>query len=269
MRNHRKIKALKCKFGQIKGYAFWSMFIEYLTGLDGNEMEYSDIECEMFAGELGEVTATDIRSMIDYCISIELLFKNEANFIFSDSLNEYLNPVYEKRKREREKSKTRVRREGKFISNKTASDGITAAEKPQSKVKESKVHESKVNTIPETSSGQVFWEPKNEPICRKGISDKLYPQMIEAYNKFIIKNFDIKAKINSTEGKAMKEIIEYMHTGKNGDMKTEEQILKNWNYVLDNYKKWDKFRRENIKIVAINSNLTNIIKDIKECIANS
>ena len=35
MRNHRKVKAIRTKFGPI-GYAIWSMTLEYLTGIDGN-----------------------------------------------------------------------------------------------------------------------------------------------------------------------------------------------------------------------------------------
>ena len=66
MRNHKKVKALRNKFGQVLGYAFWSMFIEYLTEQDGNELEDSEIELEMFAGELG-VSVTEIQDMVNYC----------------------------------------------------------------------------------------------------------------------------------------------------------------------------------------------------------
>lgn len=131
MRNHRKVKALRNKFGSVLGYAFWSMFIEYLTELDGNEFEFTNVECEMFAGELG-VSAAEIQSLISYCLDIELLFKDEQNFIYSDSLNDYLKPVYEKREREREKSKARQRQEnGAFCKHKKEPHGVSAAEIPQ------------------------------------------------------------------------------------------------------------------------------------------
>jgi len=139
MRNHRKIKALRNKFGSVLGYAFWSMFIEYLTELDGNEFEFSDTECEMFAGELG-ISGAEIRSLIDYCIQIELLFLKDG-FISSESLDENLAPVYDKRGREKQKSKKQLRKNGKFVGNNTANDGITVAETPHIKVEESKVKE--------------------------------------------------------------------------------------------------------------------------------
>lgn len=154
MRNHRKVKALKNKFGPVLGYAFWAMFLEYLTELDGNEFEFTQIECEMFAAELG-VSATEIQSLINFCIDIELLFKDESNFIYSDSLNDALKPVYEKRNRERGKSKARERHEnGSFCGKENKSHGVSVteipqelplqqAEIPQSKVKKSKVDKRK------------------------------------------------------------------------------------------------------------------------------
>jgi hypothetical protein len=145
MRNHKKVKALRTKFGSILGYAFWSMFIEYLTEQDGNEFENSEIEMEMFAGELG-VSVTEIQEMINYCIKIELLFLTEDNFIYSDSLNEYLRPVFDKRQKAKEFSKTRKRhKNGSFCDNNIQTDGISVTEMPQSKVNKSKVNKSKVN----------------------------------------------------------------------------------------------------------------------------
>ena len=46
MRNHRKIKALRTKYG-IEGYAIWVMFLEFLTGNDNNIFEKTDIELEL------------------------------------------------------------------------------------------------------------------------------------------------------------------------------------------------------------------------------
>lgn len=143
MRNHKKVKALRAKFGQVLGYAFWSMILEYLTEQDGIEFENSDLELEMFAGELG-VSATEIRDIIDYCIKIELLFLNSDNFIYSDSLNELLQPVFDKREKAKEASKARQRhKNGSFCGNNTQSPLVSATEIPQRKEKESKEEESK------------------------------------------------------------------------------------------------------------------------------
>src|SRR5688572_11388731 len=116
MRNHKKVKALRTKFG-ITGYAIWSMILETLTGSDGNVFEYSDLEFELLSGDYG-VSATEIRTAVDYCISLEMLFLSDG-FVSSDSLDERLLPVYEKRKVAKGKSSKQLREHGKFVINNT------------------------------------------------------------------------------------------------------------------------------------------------------
>lgn len=137
MRNHRKVKAIRTKFGII-GYAIWVMVLEYLTGIDGNEFEFSEVEVELMAGDFG-VSATEIRQVLDYCILLELLFSNNG-FIKSESLDERLKPVYEKRGQNKDKSKKQLRVNGKFSISNTESSGVSAPETPQSKVNKSKVN---------------------------------------------------------------------------------------------------------------------------------
>jgi len=135
MRNHRKIKAIRTKFG-IEGYAIWSMLLEYLTGIDGNVFEYSESEFELIGGDFG-VSVETIRLFIDYCIKLEILFLKNG-FINSESLDERLKPVYIKRGISKENSKKQLRLNGKFINNNIVSNGVSVTEKPQSKVNESK-----------------------------------------------------------------------------------------------------------------------------------
>jgi len=139
MRNHRKVKAIRTKFG-VNGYAIWSMTLEYLTGIDGNVFEYSDVEFELMAGDFG-VSATEIRDVVNYCIKLEMLFLNNG-FINSESLDERLVPVYEKRGRSKDNSKKQQRVNGKFVISNSVSNGVSVAEKPQSKVNKSKVKET-------------------------------------------------------------------------------------------------------------------------------
>lgn len=141
MRNHRKVKAIRTKFG-VTGYAIWSMILEYLTGIDGNVFEYSDVEFELMAGDFG-VSATEIREVIDYCLKLEMIFLNNG-FINSESLDERLVPVYEKRGRSKDNSKKQQRLNGKFVVNNTVINGVSVTEMPQSKVNKSKVNKSKI-----------------------------------------------------------------------------------------------------------------------------
>lgn len=142
MRNHKKVKALRSKFGPV-GYAVWSMVLEYLTGNDGNVFEYSDLEFELMSGDFG-VSATEIRAVVDYCICLEMLF-NQSGFIHSPSLDERLAPVYLKRGVAKELSDKQRRVHGKFAISNTETPVVSVTEKPQSKVKESTVQKSTVN----------------------------------------------------------------------------------------------------------------------------
>ena len=161
MRNHRKIKAIRTKY-KIVGYGIWCMVLEYLTGIDGNVFEFSEVEMELMAGDFG-VSATEIRDVVDYCIKLELLFLKDG-FIHSESLDERLKPVYDKRGVSKSKSKKQSRVNGKFSTNNADSDGVSVAEMPQSKVNKSKEEESKVNNTDPSPSGSedIFNEKKNK-----------------------------------------------------------------------------------------------------------
>lgn len=154
MRNHKKVRALRNKFGLVLGYAFWSMILEWLTEQDGLEWELSEFELEMFSTELG-VSASEIQDMISFCEKIGLLTVTHSNFLYSESLNENLQPVFDKRNKERDRSKTRQRAEsGLFLPQNNHTRGVsaaetlvTAADSPQRKEKESKVEKRKEDTI--------------------------------------------------------------------------------------------------------------------------
>lgn len=141
MRNHKKVKAIRSKFG-ISGYAIWSMILEHLTGSDGNVFPYTDLEFELMSGDFG-ISATEIRGVVDYCISLELIF-NKKGFISSESLDERLAPVYEKRGKAKELSKNQLRDNGKFASSNPDSTVVSVTEMPQSKVKEIEVNKTEV-----------------------------------------------------------------------------------------------------------------------------
>lgn len=145
MRNHRKLKALRNKFGAA-GYGIWNMLLEHLTGADGNEFDEHNDELELLAGDFG-VSATEIREVLDFCYRIELLF-NKNGFAFSESLNERLAPVYIKRGTAKELSQKQRRMNGKFCNNNAESTVVSVTEIPQSKVKYSTVKKSTVKQLP-------------------------------------------------------------------------------------------------------------------------
>lgn len=107
MRNHRKIKALRNKFGP-EGYAVWCMYLEYLTGAEGNQAEYSALEFELLSGDFG-IEARKVREIIDYARQLHLLQLNDG-LLGSTSLDERLEPVYVKRGRMRDLALSRIKK---------------------------------------------------------------------------------------------------------------------------------------------------------------
>lgn len=153
MRNHIKVKAIRQKFPN--GYAIWSMFLEYLTGADGNVFEYSELNFELLSGDFG-FTSEEIRSVIDYAVKLEMLNIDsetcESTFINSPSLDERLAYVYEKRGQAKERSEKQKRILGKFAAETTDETAvtvtetpITVTETPQSKGNKTKGNKSKGN----------------------------------------------------------------------------------------------------------------------------
>lgn len=202
MRNHRKVKAIRTKFG-ITGYAIWSMLLEYLTGIDGNVFEYSDVEFELIAGDFG-VSVTEIQDIIDYCIKMEMLFINNG-FINSESLDERLKPVYEKRGKSKTNSKKQQRVNGKFVLNNTDDTIVSVTEIPQTKVNKSKVNKSKVNdtSIP---SKEDFLKFVEERCATVGLNFLEYKQNASVkYDAWVENGWkDLKGnKISAWKGKVV------------------------------------------------------------------
>lgn len=163
MRNHRKIKAIRNKLG-ITGYGIWVMFIETLTGLEENRFKYDSMEVDFMSADFG-VSTEELEQFFDYSLKINLIQKSDG-FLYSESLNERLENVYQKREKFKAKIEAQKRDkngqftqnlnilEKKVIATETTVNGtemyrerypmyratvVSAAEIPQSKVKESKV----------------------------------------------------------------------------------------------------------------------------------
>lgn len=255
MRNHRKVKALRNKFdkpGAPIGYAFWSMFLEYLTGLDGNEMEYNDLECEMFAAELGIVSET-IREMIEFSIKIELLF-NKNGFIHSISLDEELAPVYEKRKKSKEASAARRRRDdGKYISTSKSNgevDDINAKILGIVSTEMDLVSETKPHSIVEYSIEENSIEEDIPPVfvqCKKFFSEWYQDKEKTTCDFDVADNVALHRIIKRLE-KQFKQV----------------DILSEFKKVFENWNSWDKLHQDKLKFSQIEYYWQNIIESIQQ-----
>lgn len=215
MRNHKKIKALRNKFG-VTGYALWSLFLEYLTGNDGNEFEYSEIEFELMAGDFG-VSVTEITDVLNYCIKLELLFVKNG-FVHSPSLDENLLPVYDKRQQAKQDSKKQLRKNGQFASESTEPTVVTVTEMPQSKVNnsivdESKKEESKLkeNPLPTAGSSESLETEKKDQrkkVPSKKESTPHWELLVETWFTYYESKKGIEPTFEGAQTKALKAILE-------------------------------------------------------------
>jgi hypothetical protein len=133
IRNHRKIKALDNEFRKVTngvgriGYQFWTMMLEYLTGIDGHEFEYGTRENTYFAAEM-QLPLSTTSEMIQFAIDIDLLQKSPEGFVFSAELHKRLDHVYVKRKRDRKLSENRIKKtKVKPVNEKQAVLALTPA----------------------------------------------------------------------------------------------------------------------------------------------
>ena len=93
--------------------------------------------------------------------------------------------------------------------------------------------------------------------------------MVSLYDDFIRQRTEMGAKMNAIEGKAMKSIILYLK----GQVKSKDELidentinektLLSWEIILNNWDVLSGWKKENLKLTQIDSNLINIISEIK------
>ena len=148
LRHDRRILALRNKFG-VQGYGVYSMFLEILTAQDDFKIKLDTVEFELLAGEFGmnqdAAACSNLRQIFTEMVKLRLL-QRDGDWYSSDELTDRLSTFVKKRDRERERAQERPREErGKFITSlrqDKPKEGVSAADCPQSKVKESKLKEN-------------------------------------------------------------------------------------------------------------------------------
>jgi len=98
-------------------------------------------------------------------------------------------------------------------------------------------------------------------LTKKKREDKssLYTKIIDIYSLWFFNKFKTKIQFDGSDGKAVKKIISYLESNEAGD----ENVIKNFTVVLNNYDQWDKFYKKQTRIRQIESNLSNIITSFK------
>lgn len=93
-------------------------------------------------------------------------------------------------------------------------------------------------------------------------SNPEFQPCMKVYHDFILKQTGAPPKITAADGKAMKDIIEYLEKFPNAENKSKSvnQLLE---YILQNFNRWDQFHKKQIKLPQISSNLINIVNGLK------
>jgi hypothetical protein len=132
MRNDRKIKALRAKFG-LQGYAVFNMFLELLCEAELLVIEWNEMERELISGDFG-LPADELDDITNYLVHIELLQRSNG-WLYCENLDKRSDNVFDKRTRNLDSLRSE---NGVNIAETHVSD----TESTQSKVKNSKVKKS-------------------------------------------------------------------------------------------------------------------------------
>ena len=169
MRNHRKVRVLRQKFGHM-GYAVWCYLLETLAARDGFCLDFDEVEQESLAVDF-EVSTDDLKAIVDYCVRIRLLSLVDGR-LFSQSLLDRLSFIIDARQKRSDAGRAgalaRWQLRGEADANAMQTDAnamridAIRCDSMLSKVKDSKV---KNNSSSSSSSSACVYE--RERVCER------------------------------------------------------------------------------------------------------
>ncbi|SHJ75467.1 hypothetical protein SAMN02745146_0079 [Hymenobacter daecheongensis DSM 21074] len=104
--------------------------------------------------------------------------------------------------------------------------------------------------------------PQSQPAAELPEGLSLYKQFEAQYRIFHQRETGLTAKMDGSEGKALKAIIEYLK--QNSRAGNDAGALAGWSYVLDNWEHLTDFLKQQTSLKAINKYLAEIIGLIKK-----
>lgn len=113
--------------------------------------------------------------------------------------------------------------------------------------------EKDLPTFIEGWKGKVVYTTQEKKIVT------IYSQFNSAWFQFFTKENNIPPKFTAADGKALKQIINYLTSINNGD---EAAALGNFNLLLNNWHELSEFHQKQIDLKYINSKLNVIIREI-------
>lgn len=109
----------------------------------------------------------------------------------------------------------------------------------------------------------------NESAFKKQKTKTIFQRVVDIYDKWYKKKFELAPKYDGVAGKAAKAIIKYFRvlvTDKEKNLtevEIEDRICQAFQLILDYWPNYDKFKQDQTKLVEINSNIQNLVKEFK------
>lgn len=94
-----------------------------------------------------------------------------------------------------------------------------------------------------------------------GPTDPAYVPAMAAYNDFCLLQTGTSAKIDGAQGDALKKILAYLRL--NSHDKSVDGVVNGLKYIFANWKSLDAYHQSQLKLTQINSNLINIINQLR------
>jgi hypothetical protein len=145
---------------------------------------------------------------------------------------------------------------------------------PKNQPEKQPLEESKLSFESEPEKEQK--QPKKAPKSSKKESTALYSKMMALYFEwFKERNEGLPPNINASEGVALKKIIAYFEplvynkaqsngiTLEKGSEAADNEVINAFKLIFNQWDSMDDFLKRNIKLSQINSNLTNIIHQLR------
>lgn len=135
MRNNRKVKALRAKFG-CTGYAVFCMTLEQLSDSDNLVIEVKDdVELSLIAGDFG-VSEDDLKAIWGYCHRVKLLNYADGQ-VFCFALTKRFENLFLYRQKRKEAYKKKISdsqnpNETDFVNEKTIQNIVSPMQNPVS-----------------------------------------------------------------------------------------------------------------------------------------
>lgn len=100
---------------------------------------------------------------------------------------------------------------------------------------------------------------------------KTYPafkRCVGVYFTFVREKTGMNPVFDGAQGKALKKIIDWLE-GNLKENKSIESVVNGFKFILDRHDQWEKFYQDQIKLTQIHSNITNIVKNIRDAHSKS